>query len=293
MGFADRQPADGVSGKIQIDERVRVLAAQRRVRAALHDAEKHLPRGVAVAARNNRASGAPNRACARPLRARGIPPQGASMHSSSTMMMSAPSAISISSAFSGERKCSEPSRCERNVTPSSATLRRLAQAENLKAARIGEDRARPGHESVQAAHVANQLVPGTQIEMVGIRENDLRAEVFEILLRLAFYRCGGAHGHEGGRFDHAVRSGQAAEARAGRIGRKNFELKTHPAKCIRRTRGGDTGSARHDKQPKAENRARMPCQKESLLVVQLRLKPMASRIMSQKDEDVNGDAQRP
>src|SRR5271170_2376832 len=45
------------------------------------------------------------------------------MHSSSTITMSAPSAISISSAFSGERKCSEPSRCERNVTPSSVTLR--------------------------------------------------------------------------------------------------------------------------------------------------------------------------
>ena len=75
------------------------------------------------APRNNRASAAPNRASARPHRVRAIPSEGASMHSSSTMMMSAPNAISISSAFSGERKCSEPSRCERNVTPSFVTLR--------------------------------------------------------------------------------------------------------------------------------------------------------------------------
>ena len=72
-------------------------------------------------------------------------------------MMSAPSAISISSAFSGERKCSEPSRCERNVTPSSRHLAQIAEAENLKAAGIGEDRVRPGHEFVQPAHLRESV----------------------------------------------------------------------------------------------------------------------------------------
>ena len=47
--------------------------------------------------------------------------------------------------------------------------------------------------------------------------------VFEVLLRLALHRRRRADGHERRRFDHAVRSGQAAQARAGRIGGKNFE----------------------------------------------------------------------
>jgi hypothetical protein len=47
-------------------------------------------------------------------------------------MMSAPRAISISSAFSGERKCSEPSRCERKVTPSFVTLRNSLRLKTWK-----------------------------------------------------------------------------------------------------------------------------------------------------------------
>ena len=39
----------------------------------------------------------------------------------------------------------------------------IGEAEHLKAARIGEDRSRPGHEAMQAAQLANPFVAGAQI----------------------------------------------------------------------------------------------------------------------------------
>ena len=40
------------------------------------------------------------------------------------------------------------------MTPCSVILRRLAEAEDLEAAGIGEDGVRPGHEAVQSAELA-------------------------------------------------------------------------------------------------------------------------------------------
>src|SRR5437588_629888 len=48
---------------------------------------------------------------------------GVSTHSSNTIMMSAPRAICTCIECSGEKKCFDPSTCERNSTPSSVTLR--------------------------------------------------------------------------------------------------------------------------------------------------------------------------
>ena len=56
-------------------------------------------------------------------------------------------------------------------------LAQPAQAEDLEAAGIGEDGARPGHEAVQPAHAADQLVAGPQIEMIGVGQQDADAEI--------------------------------------------------------------------------------------------------------------------
>ena len=48
-----------------------------------------------------------------------------------------------------------------------------AEAEHLIAAAIGQDRPRPVHEAMQPAQLANPLMTGTQIQMVGIAEQDL------------------------------------------------------------------------------------------------------------------------
>src|SRR5271169_2446012 len=69
--------------------------------------------------------------------------------------------------------------------------------------------------------------------MIGIRENDFGAEFFKRLLRQALHRRGGADGHERRRMNHAMRRGQAAKPRSGRVSLQNFKVKTHPANYSR------------------------------------------------------------
>ncbi len=53
---------------------------------------------------------------------------------------------------------------------------RVAQREDLVAARIGQDRAVPAHEAVEPAELGDQLVAGPEEEVVGVAEDDVRAE---------------------------------------------------------------------------------------------------------------------
>ena len=74
---------------------------------------------------------------------------------------------------------------------------------------------------MQAAHLADELVPGAQVEMIGVGQQDADAEIFgQVALGEPFDRGLGAHGHEDGGFDGAVgRMQQAgAGARSGALG---------------------------------------------------------------------------
>src|ERR1700722_1029341 len=101
----------------------------------------------------------------------------------------------------------------------------FAEAENLKTAGIRKNCAGPGHELVQPAQFAVQLVAGAQIQMVSIRQQDLHAKVFEMLLGLSFYRRRSSHWHECRRIDYAVRSGKPPQSRTSGIGGEHFEFK--------------------------------------------------------------------
>ena len=68
---------------------------------------------------------------------------------------------------------------------------------------------------------------GTKIKMVSIREDDFRAKFFERFVAQTFYRGLRAPGQKKRSFDRAVRSGQAAAARASWIGLQYFERKIH------------------------------------------------------------------
>ncbi len=103
---------------------------------------------------------------------------------------------------------------------------KFAEAEYLESARIGENRARPGHEFVQAAHLTDEFVAGTKIKVIGIRKKNLDAEICKVLLRLAFYRRGSAYGHEGRRVDDAVRRAKPPQACASGVGREDFKPKS-------------------------------------------------------------------
>ena len=53
---------------------------------------------------------------------------------------------------------------------------RVAQREDLEAARVGQDRPVPAHEPVQPAELGDQLVAGPEVQVVGVAEHDLRPE---------------------------------------------------------------------------------------------------------------------
>ncbi len=53
----------------------------------------------------------------------------------------------------------------------------IAEAEDLEAARVRQDRARPGHEVVQPAEVADQFVAGAEEEVIGIGQDDFGVEL--------------------------------------------------------------------------------------------------------------------
>src|SRR5260370_7502185 len=103
----------------------------------------------------------------------------------------------------------------------------FGKAEDLVAAGIGEDGARPGHELVQAAKLADKFVSGAQIKMIGVSENDFSAEVFERFLGKGFDGGLRAHGHEEWSFDVAVGRGQAATPRPGGVGFSYVQRKIH------------------------------------------------------------------
>ncbi len=64
-------------------------------------------------------------------------------------------------------------------------LAQFIQTENLETARIGENRARPRHEAIQPAQLADLLDSGPQVKMVGITQEDLYTEFLEDVLRNA------------------------------------------------------------------------------------------------------------
>ena len=127
-------------------------------------------------------------------------------------MMSAPSPISASIERSGEKKCAEPSRCDLKATPSSV-LPQLAQAEYLESAGIGEDRLVPGHEALHSAKLPHLLDSGTQIEVIGVVEQDLNPELFEHILRNGFDGSDGSNRHKHRRLNLAVRRDHSSGTR--------------------------------------------------------------------------------
>ena len=90
-------------------------------------------------------------------------------------------------------------------------LAQAGQGEHLEPAGVGEDRAVPPHELVQAAHLAHHLVAGAQVEVVGVGQLHLAADLLQIQ---GGYRPLdgplGAHVHEHRRLHRAVGAGEHA-----------------------------------------------------------------------------------
>ncbi len=91
-------------------------------------------------------------------------------------------------------------------------LAEFAEAEDLKPARVGEDRAPPGHESMQPAELSHSFNPRPQVEVVRIAEDDLRAQFFERILGYAFHGRQSPHGHKHRGCDFCMRRQKASGA---------------------------------------------------------------------------------
>ena len=94
-------------------------------------------------------------------------------------------------------------------------LAQLGEAVDLESAGVGEHGARPADEAMKAAHAADGFVAGAEIEVVGVAENDLRAERLKDVLRNGFHAAGGADGHEDRSFDGLMRQIDLRAAAAG------------------------------------------------------------------------------
>src|SRR4029077_5036115 len=80
-------------------------------------------------------------------------------------------------------------------------------------------------ELMQAAEFTDEFVARTQVKMIGIREDDFRAEFFEGFLGERFDRSLRADRHKEWSFDGAVGRGETAAASTGRAGLQNLEGK--------------------------------------------------------------------
>ena len=93
----------------------------------------------------------------------------------------------------------------RSASIESTFLKPDAQRQHLEAAAVGEGRPRPVHEGAEAARLVDDVGAGLQIEVVGVGQNRLRANVFH---RLGQHRLDGglrADGDERRSVDVAVR----------------------------------------------------------------------------------------
>ncbi len=101
----------------------------------------------------------------------------------------------------------------------------LAEAEDLEAPAVGEDRAVPVHEAMEPAEIAHQPLAGAQVQVVGVGEDGLRAEVADLVGGDGFDGAVRADREKCRGVESAVGSVNAPAARAGRAAGEQFEAK--------------------------------------------------------------------
>ena len=85
-----------------------------------------------------------------------------------------------------------------------------AHAEGLESTTVGKNRTRPPHELVQAAQSIDRFHPGAQVQVVSVAQDNLGAQVHNLVGRQGLDGGLGSHGHEDGCFYGAVGRGESA-----------------------------------------------------------------------------------
>src|SRR5258708_17238335 len=92
-----------------------------------------------------------------------------------------------------------------------ADFTQFVEAENLKSARVGKNRPPPRHKPMEPAELTHRRDARSQIEVVGIAKNNLRAQFLKDVLRYTLHRSQRADGHKHWSFDGTVRREQASK----------------------------------------------------------------------------------
>ena len=91
-------------------------------------------------------------------------------------------------------------------------LAQLTQRKHLETAGVGQYRAIPAHEPVQATMRSHHIQPRPQPQVKGIAQYHLRADIDQFLRRHGLHRAIGADRHEGGCLHLAMSQLQSAAA---------------------------------------------------------------------------------
>ena len=235
-GLADAEAADGVAVKIHFNETLGALAAEVAVHAALHDTEEGLRAAAQlIVPRDFMPMGAEaiQRALCpghgQPQAFLGSSPVGGVFGAlvEGHGDVGAKGDLHVHGVLGGEEVAAAVQvRAETDALV--GDLAELAEREDLKAAGIREQGARPTDEFVQAAHAADGLVTGAQVEVVRVAENDFGAEGFKRVLGDGLDGAGGADGHEDRRLDGPVGQMELGAASAGLGFREDVEGQGHP-----------------------------------------------------------------
>ena len=89
------------------------------------------------------------------------------------------------------------------------------QRENLEAAAVGQNGAGPVHKAVQTAEGSDNVFAGAEVQVIGVGQLDLTADLFQIFGGQTALDGGlRADVHKDGGFHRPVGAGEAAAARA-------------------------------------------------------------------------------
>jgi len=88
------------------------------------------------------------------------------------------------------------------------------EAHDLIPAAIGEEWFAETREAVQTTQSLNDILAWPHVQVIRVREDDLRADLGQLVDRESFHRARGPHGHEDRRSDFAVWGTKQAGARA-------------------------------------------------------------------------------
>ena len=91
----------------------------------------------------------------------------------------------------------------------------LGQGEDLETAAVRQDGPIPVHKFMKPPRLLHQLVAWTQVQVVGVGEDDGRPRLLHVPRRHGLHRGLGAHGHVHGGIDVPVGGVEAAQAGAG------------------------------------------------------------------------------